>query len=124
MPKHPFHDYDEWKLFIGGEFVLGNAPLNEVVNPATGEVLGEAPAAGKEDVSAAVDAAQEAFRSWRWIPPEQRGEMLYQIADSIHAHREELIDLETWENGKPRSQAAKDVINAERTFRFYAAAAE
>jgi len=124
MPKHPFRDYDEWKLFIGGEFVSGNGPSIEVVNPATGEVLGEAPAASKEDVSDAVAAAQEAFRSWRWTPPGQRGEMLYQIAESIHAHREELIDLETWENGKPRSQAGKDVINAERTFRFYAGAAD
>ena len=124
MLKHPFKDHGEWKLFIGGEFVPGNAPSIEIINPATGEVLGEAPAASKEDVAAAVAAAKDAFRTWRWTPPEQRGEVLYQIADIIQAHREELIDLETWENGKPRPQSAKDVINAERTFRFYAATAD
>jgi acyl-CoA reductase-like NAD-dependent aldehyde dehydrogenase len=124
MAEHPFTDRDQWGMFIGGECVPGNAPRLEIVNPATGEVLGEAPAASKEDVAAAVAAAKEAFRSWRWTTPEQRGEMLYSIAESIHAHRDELIDLETWENGKPRAQSAKDVINAERTFRFYAAAAD
>ena len=124
MPKHPFTDRDEWKLSIGGEFVPGHAPPLEVVNPATGEVLGEAPTASKEDVAAAVAAANDASRSWRWTTPEQRGERLFQIADRIHAHRDELIDLETWENGKPRVQSARDVINAERTFRFYAAAAD
>ena len=43
MPKHPFTDREDWKLFIGGERVEGNAQPIEIVNPATGEVLGEAP---------------------------------------------------------------------------------
>ena len=124
MPKHPFRDRDEWKMFIGGERVPGNAPAIEIVNPATGEVLGEAPTASKDDVAAAVAAAKDAWRSWRWTTPEQRAGVLNQVADTIHANRDELIDLETWENGKPRAQSAKDVINAERTFRFYAAAAD
>lgn len=124
MPRNPFEDRNEWKLFIGGGHVAGNAPPIEVENPATGEVLGETHAANKEDVSSAVAAAKEAFRSWRWTTPEQRGQMLFRIADSIRANRDELIDLETWENGKPRVQSARDVINAERTFRFYAAAAD
>ena len=124
MPRNPFEGRDDWKLFIGGEFVRGNAPMIEVENPATGEVLGETHAASKEDVAAAVAAAKDAFRSWRWTTPEQRGELLYRVADAIRTHREELIDLETWENGKPRVQSARDVINAERTFRFYAGAAD
>jgi acyl-CoA reductase-like NAD-dependent aldehyde dehydrogenase len=122
---HPFKDHDAWKMLIGGEWVRGKGTTAiEVRNPATGEVLGEAPAAVKEDVSAAVAAAKDAFRTWRWTPPEKRAEMLFAIADSIHSHLEELIDLETWENGKPRVQSAMDVINAERTFRFYAGATD
>ena len=124
MPDHPFTDRDEWRLFIGGEAVDGHAPPIEVVNPATGEVLGEAPAASSDDIAAAVAAAKEAFTSWRWTTPEQRGRILHQVADTINTHRDELIDLETWENGKPRVQSARDVINAERTFRFYAGAAD
>ncbi len=124
MPQHPFEDREAWRLFIGGDFVSGGGPPLEVVNPATGGILGEAPSADEDDVSAAVDAAREAFRSWRWTTPEQRGATLYRIADVIREHRDELTDLETWENGKPRPQSERDVVNAERTFRFYAAAAD
>ncbi len=125
MTTHPFEDRDAWKLFIGGEFVPGRATeALQVHNPATGELLGEAPAASAEDVDAAVAAAKEAYRSWRWVKPEARGAMLYAIADRIRDHHDELVDLETWENGKPRVQSKRDVTNAERTFRFYAGAAD
>ncbi len=125
MPAHPFKDHGEWKMLIGGEFTrgCGNTTI-AVKDPATGEVLGEAPAAGRMDVAAAVDAAKNAYRTWRWTAPEKRGEMLYAIADAIHSHLDELIDLETYENGKPRAQSAMDVVNAERTFRFYAGATD
>lgn len=125
MANHPFKDRPAWKMLIGGTFVPGGAstPLL-VTNPATGEVLGEAPAASAADVDAAVGAAREAYRSWRWVQPEKRAAMLYEIAERIRAHHDELVDLETWENGKPRAQSARDVTNAERTFRFYAGATD
>ena len=125
MAYHPFDDHPTWKMLIDGAFVSGDGGASlEVMNPATGEVLGEAPAAGPADVDRAVAAAKEAYRSWRWTPPEQRGAMLYEIARRIREHHDELVDLETWENGKPRVQSARDVTNAERTFRFYAGASD
>ena len=125
MPAHPFKDHGDWKMLIGGEFVRGSGPgALHVANPATGELLGEAPSASKEDVSDAVTAAKRAYRDWRWIQPEKRAEMLFAIADAIHAHLDELVDVETWENGKPRAQCMMDVLNAERTFRFYAGATD
>lgn len=124
MALHPFKDRTPWKMLIGGELVDGSAEALEVRNPATGDLLGEAPAASESDVAAAVAAAEDAYRSWRWTAPERRSEMLYEIARRIREHHDELVDLETWENGKPRAQSARDVTNAERTFRFYAGAAD
>lgn len=125
MPVHPFKDHGEWKLLIGGEFVRATgAGALQVTNPATGEVLGEAPAGSKDDVAAAVAAAKRAYRDWRWIQPERRADMLFAVADAIHGHLDELADIETWENGKPRAQCMMDVLNAERTFRFYAGATD
>lgn len=122
---HPFKDHGEWKMLIGGEFVRGTGTdALSVRNPATGEVLGEAPSGSKDDVSAAVAAAKHAYRSWRWVEPEKRAQMLFAIADAIHSHLDELVDIETWENGKPRAQCVMDVLNAERTFRFYAGATD
>ncbi len=125
MAQHPFMDRPAWKMLIGGAFVSGSGSTSlPVTNPATGEVLGEAPAAGQADVDAAVTAARDAYRSWRWIQPEKRAAMLFEIAERIRRHHDELVDLETWENGKPRVQSARDVTNAERTFRFYAGATD
>lgn len=125
MPVHPFKDHGDWKMLIGGEFVPGTGTSAlQVMNPATGEVIGVAPSGSKEDVGAAVAAAKRAYRDWRWIQPEKRAEMLFSIADAIHNHLDELVDIETWENGKPRAQCMMDVINAERTFRFYAGATD
>ncbi len=125
MAYHPYKDHASWKMLIGGEFVDGGgATALEVINPATGQVLGEAPAASEADVDRAVVSARQAYRGWRWVSPEKRGAMLFEIARRIHEHHDELVDLETWENGKPRAQSARDVTNAARTFRFYAGAAD
>ncbi len=125
MAYHPYKDHATWKMLIGGAFVDGDgSSVLEVMNPATGEVLGEAPAASRADVDHAVASARDAYRTWRWVAPEKRGEMLFEIARRIREHHDELVDLETWENGKPRAQSARDVTNAERTFRFYAGASD
>jgi len=125
MAYHPYKDHATWKMLIGGAFVDGDGTSAlEVMNPATGEVLGAAPAASEADVDHAVASARDAYRTWRWVSPEKRGEMLFEIARRIREHHDELVDLETWENGKPRVQSARDVTNAERTFRFYAGASD
>jgi acyl-CoA reductase-like NAD-dependent aldehyde dehydrogenase len=112
---HPFKDHGDWKMLIGGDFVRGSgAAALQITNPATGKVLGEVPSGSKKDVSDAVTAAKQTYRDWRWIQPEKRGEMLFAIADAIHSHLDELVDIETWENGKPRAQCVMDVLNAER----------
>lgn len=125
MPSHPFNDRSEWKMCINGEFVKGHATeALSIYNSATGELLGEVAGATKEDIDDAVSAARAAYRSWRWLAPEKRARLLFAIADRIAEHQSELVDLETWENGKPRSQSLLDVQNAERTFRFYAGATD
>ena len=56
--------------FIGGEWVESSAASHhEVVNPATGEVLGQTPLSGAAEVDQAVAAARDAFTTWRRVPP-------------------------------------------------------
>ena len=113
-----------WQLIIGGEFVPGGAGNSAVRNPATGEVVVEAPVADVAQVEMAIQAARRALPHWRWAEPERRGAILFECAARIEAHRDELADIETIENGKPRSQSMEDVTNAARTFRFYGAATD
>ncbi len=114
-----------WQQYVNGEFVESSSGERlDVENPATGEAFATAPAGTDSDVDAAVRAAREAFEAWRWTDPKERADALFEIADAIAEHREELIELETLENGKPLYQSGNDVSAAEKTFRYYAGGAD
>ena len=110
-----------WQLYVDGEFVESESESRmDVVNPATGEPFATAPDGTAADARAAIDAARDAFDEWRWSDPTDRAALLHRIADEIASHRDELIKLETAENGKPQYQSGNDVAAAEKTFRYYA----
>ncbi|MFC7232313.1 aldehyde dehydrogenase family protein [Saliphagus sp. GCM10025308] len=111
----------DWQLYVDGEFVESESGARmDVVNPATGESFATAPDGTAADARAAIDAARDAFAEWRWSDPTDRADLLNRIADEIASHRDELIELETLENGKPLYQSGNDVAAAEKTFRYYA----
>ena len=96
--------------YIGGEWVPargGRTFFN--TNPATGEMLGEYPASGPEDVDAAVAAAAQAYRSWRLVPAPKRAEIVYRAGEIIRARKEELARTMTREMGKILIETRGDV---------------
>ena len=111
--------------FIGGEAVEpAEGGTEEVVNPATGEVIAEAPLSTKPDVDAAVAAAKEAFPAWAATPPGERARALLRMADMIEERGEEIADLEAADAGKPRSAVVEDEIPVMADqLRFFAGAA-
>ena len=110
--------------FIGGEFVdPADGQTEEVVNPATGEVIAEAPLSTAADVERAVAAAREAFDGWAATTPGERALMLLKLAAAISDHAEELSDLESADAGKPRKAFLEDEIPAMvDNLRFFAGA--
>ena len=72
-----------------------------VLNPATGEVAGEAPNATAADLDRAVAAARAAQPGWAALPDEERAEACRAIAAMLEANAEELARLLTLEQGKP-----------------------
>ncbi len=78
-------------------------------NPATGEVLGEFPASGPEDVNDAVDAALAAYKSWRLTPAPRRAEILFRAGEIIRARKEDLARAMTREMGKILAETRGDV---------------
>lgn len=119
-----FLDGSPKKLFINNEWVsAANGETFQTLNPATGEPLAEAALAGQEDVDRAVRAAREAFESdaWRQMSGEDRGQLLWKLADLIDEHADELAELETLDNGKPLRVSRKgDIPFAAKHFRYYA----
>ncbi|MGH2542479.1 MAG: aldehyde dehydrogenase family protein, partial [Ardenticatenaceae bacterium] len=120
-----FLQRERHKLLIGGEWVEAQSGETfEVYDPATGEVVGYAAAAGEPDVDAAVAAAREAFAPgspWRSMTPQQRGELLWKVADLVEMHARELAELDTIDNGKPyRNSYYGDLPQVIAHFRYYA----
>jgi len=71
----------------------------EIVNPATEQIVGEAPEATVDEVEAAAAAAADAFPGWSRTTPEDRAELLNRAADVLRDHVEELIPLVQAETG-------------------------
>jgi betaine-aldehyde dehydrogenase len=111
--------------FIDGEFVdPAEGATEEVVNPATGEGIAEAPLSTKKDVDRAVAAARKAFEGWSTATPADRSGALLKLADAIDEHADELADLESADAGKPRNAFLEDEIPAcSDQLRFFAGAA-
>lgn len=93
--------------------------------PATGKVYSLIPDSDKEDVQAAVEAAQRAFPSWSVTPKEERSRLLLRLAALIDANLERLAQAESKDNGKPVSLARTvDIPRASSNFHFFATAIE
>jgi 5-carboxymethyl-2-hydroxymuconic-semialdehyde dehydrogenase len=69
------------------------------VSPVDGRVLGQVARGGRAEADAAVAAARAAFPAWAAMSPQERGEILLRLADSVEAHVEELAQIETLDNG-------------------------
>lgn len=109
--------------FIGGKFVNAiDGARFHTEDPATGTVICEVAAAGAADVDLAVGAAQKAFDGvWRDMPPANRADFLFRLADLIHQNLKELAELESLDTGKPAKIArALDIPFSAETLRYYA----
>lgn len=119
-----FLDGSPKKLFINNEWVEPVRGQTFVTtNPATGETLAEIALADVEDVDRAAAAARQAFEnpSWRMLAGEDRGQLLWRLADLIEQHADELAELETLDNGKPLRVSRKgDMPYAVKHLRYFA----
>jgi aldehyde dehydrogenase (NAD+) len=101
------------KNYIGGEWVDATGDESfESVNPANGDVLGTFPRSSVEDVDRAVEAATEAYESWRLVPAPKRAEILFRVAQGFIDRKDELTELMVREMGKVRAEAGGDVQEA------------
>jgi aldehyde dehydrogenase (NAD+) len=99
--------------FIGGEWAdAAGGETFESLSPATGETIGTFPRSGPEDVDRAVEAAKEAYGSWRLVPAPKRGEIVFRFAALVTEHKHELAELMTREMGKVLAEAGGDVQEA------------
>jgi len=103
----------------GADYIAISGEVIESRNPATGELNGTFPAAGKEDVDVAVAAAAHAFREWRRSTPAERAEVLFALAEMIEENAEELSQIDVADNGSPIIEMRKDAGTAIAQLRYF-----
>jgi len=110
---------------IGGELVKpASGGYLDNFEPATGKVYSEIADSDDRDVNLAVEAAKAAFPSWSKTPPEERFELLNNLAGLIERDLEALAEAESVDNGKPVSLARSlDIPRSVANFKFYATGA-
>lgn len=103
-----------YDLFINGEWVPSSSGETfDVINPGNGAVVAKVAKGTKEDVDKAVEAASKAFENddWREMPPNDRAEILFQIADNIRKNAQELVLQEVLTSGGTiRRVAGSDIM--------------
>ncbi len=109
------------QMLIAGDRVdAANGATMPIENPATQETIEEVPRAGAEDVGRAVEAADEAFRTWSRTDPGERAELLRKGADAIEAERKAIVESLTREQGKPALEAVGELTHFLGGLRYYA----
>jgi succinate-semialdehyde dehydrogenase/glutarate-semialdehyde dehydrogenase len=111
MSAHP--------LYLGGQWRRTDSTIR-VVNPATGEVLGEVCTVDRSQVAEALHVAHAAFPAWRALTGKARGDYLRNIASQLERRSDEIARTITRENGKPLAQSAGEVAMSVDHLRWFA----
>jgi malonate-semialdehyde dehydrogenase (acetylating)/methylmalonate-semialdehyde dehydrogenase len=111
------------KNYIGGQWVeSASEQIEEVPNPATGQIIARIPISTREELNNAVSAAKEAFKKWRKAAVPRRARILFRYQQLLVENWEELAKIITLENGKSYAEAYGEVQRGIECVEFAAGA--
>ena len=114
-------NYPHVQLYIDGHWREGAAARKlPVLNPATGEVMGELACAETADLEEVAEAANRGFDVWRKISAFDRYKMMRKAAQLLRDRVETVAQLMTLEQGKPLAEARMEVMAAADTIDWFA----
>src|ERR1700686_1311744 len=111
-----------YQLYINGEFVTPSSPASlDVIDPSTCEVIARVPDAGRADVDRAVGAARAAFDDgpWQTTTAQDRGRILFKLAEIVRPRPAELAEIETRNSGKPVVVSEYYIAAVATCFEYY-----
>ncbi|WP_088809903.1 MULTISPECIES: CoA-acylating methylmalonate-semialdehyde dehydrogenase [Listeria] len=98
------------KNFIGGKWIESSTDnFENVINPATGEVICQVPISTRAELDSAAQIAQAAFLKWSKVAVPRRARILFNFQQLLQKNKQELAKLITMENGKNLSEALGEV---------------
>ena len=100
---------------------IGKSTVIPVFNPSTEEQIGEVQDSDKAAVDRAVARARESYESgvWRNLPAAKRAEVLWRAAEIIKQRADEIVDLESRDNGMSRTHARNLVLGSTEILHYY-----
>jgi betaine-aldehyde dehydrogenase len=110
-----------YQMLIDGEWVSAASGRKfEVTDPATGQAIADVPDGAAADVDRAVGAARRAFDGgWRDVTAQERGHILFRLAEKVRAELPRLAELETVNSGKPLAESEFDLADVATCFEYY-----
>jgi 1-pyrroline-5-carboxylate dehydrogenase len=110
----------DFDLVIGGERIATDDKIVSINPSNKEEVIGRVSKANQELAEKAMQAAVEAFKTWKKAPAELRADVLFKAAAIIRRRKHEFSALLTKEAGKPWREADADTAEAIDFLEFYA----
>jgi len=113
---------NRYRMFIGGKFTESHrGAYFPVVDPSTEEIIAEVPDADEKDANRAVAAAKAAFDSGPWpqTTAQERGRILFRLAERVRKESAKLAELESRNSGKPIIEAEYDIADVATCFEYY-----
>ena len=122
MPGGVKTEVKTYQMFINGEWVASQSNKTfPVYEPSTEEILAQVPDSNADDVNRAVGAAKAAFEDGPWASTtaQERGRVLFKLADRIRQNLPMLAELEARNTGKPIVEAEFDLNDTATCFEYY-----
>lgn len=105
--------YPDIHLFIAGVWRQGgDGQTSDIVNPASGAVIGQLPHATPADLDEALASTAQGFALWRDTSPTARGVVLQKAAELVRQRAPRIAEILTMEQGKPLAEAKGEVLKA------------
>jgi betaine-aldehyde dehydrogenase len=122
MPAGVKTEVRTYQMYINGEWVDSKSQKTfPVYDPSTEEVIAQVPDANAEDVNRAVESAKVAFEEgpWSQTTAQERGRVLFRLAEKIRQNAAKLAELECRNTGKPIVEAEFDINDVSTCFEYY-----
>lgn len=122
MPAGVKAEVKTYEVYINGEWTPSSSGKTfPVYDPSSEEVVAQAPDCNAEDVDRAVTAAKAAFEGGAWplTTPQERGRILFRLAEKIRQNSAVLAELESRNTGKPIVEAEFDITDVATCFEYY-----
>ena len=122
MPSGVQTEVKTYQMFINGEWVPSQSGKTfPVYDPSTEEVIAQVPDSNADDVNRAVAAAKAAFEvgPWATTTAQERGRVLFRLAEKVRQNLGALAELECRNTGKPIVEAEFDLNDVATCFEYY-----